>query len=104
MADLFEVLAHQVYHGGNAADGAEKALQQLGATLPSVFGPKLADHIRDARHLVVLEAANITLRSRADDWLSAVDDGVSRYARAPARTAKLWRGYRGLYPGSRAAP
>lgn len=89
MADLFEALAHQVHHGGNAADGAEKALQQPGATLLSVYGPKLADHLRNARHLVVLEAANITLRSRADDWLSAVDGELSRHARALASNSGL---------------
>ncbi|MEN5041134.1 hypothetical protein ABE424_13155 [Stenotrophomonas sp. TWI1149] len=82
MADLFEALADHVHHGGNAADGGERALQHPGATLLSVFGPKLADHIRNGRHLVVLEAANITLRSRADDWLSAVDGGMCRHARA----------------------
>ncbi|WP_256775463.1 MULTISPECIES: hypothetical protein [unclassified Stenotrophomonas] len=89
MADLFEALAYQVHHGGSAGDNAENLLQEPGATLLSVFGPKLAEHLRNARHLVVLEAANIALRNRADDWLHAVDGELSRHARALASNSGL---------------
>ncbi|MBU2049670.1 MAG: hypothetical protein KKH61_11920 [Gammaproteobacteria bacterium] len=88
MADLLEVLAQQVHHGGATGD-PEKLLQQPSATLLSVFGPKLAEHQRNARHLVVLEAANIALRNRADDWLRAVDGELSRHARALASNSGL---------------
>lgn len=88
MADLLEVLAQQVHHGGATGD-PEKLLQQPSATLLSVFGPKLAEHQRNARHLVVLEAANIALRNRADDWLHAVDGELSRHARALASNSGL---------------
>lgn len=88
MADLLEVLAQQVHHGGANVD-PEKLLQQPSATLLSVFGPKLAEHQRNARHLVVLEAANIALRNRADEWLHAVDGELSRHAHALASNRGL---------------
>lgn len=81
MADLLEVLAQQMHHGG-VNGNPEKLLQQPSATLLTVFGPKLAEHQRNARHLVVLEAANIALRSRADDWLRTGYGGTSKHEHA----------------------
>ncbi len=89
MADLLEVLAQQVHHGGGTGGDPEKMLQHPGATLTSVFGPKLTEQLRNARHVLVLEAANITLRNRAHDWLSTADGGPTRHSRAVASNAGL---------------
>lgn len=82
LADLLEALAKQVHHGAHIEGDAEQLLQDPGATLLDVFGPKLAELQRNARHHVVLEAANVTLRTHAATWLEAGQPGQTRHARA----------------------
>lgn len=89
LADLLDALAKQVHHGAHIEGDAEQLLKDPAATLLGVFGPKLAELQRNARHHVVLEAANVTLRKRAAEWLEAGEPGQSRHARALASNRGL---------------
>ncbi len=89
LADLLEALAKQVHHGLHIEGDAQQLLQDPGATLLGVFGPKLAEAQRNARHHVVLEAANVTLRTHAAEWLKSGEPGQSRYDRAVASNRGL---------------
>lgn len=89
LADLLDALATQVHHGAHIEGDAEQLLKDPGATLLGVFGPKLAELQRNARHHVVLEAANVTLRKRAAEWLEAGEPGQTRHARALASNRGL---------------
>jgi hypothetical protein len=89
LADLLDALAKQVHHGAHIEGDAEQLLQDPDATLLSVFGPKLVELQRNARHLVVLEAANVTLRTHAAAWLEAGEAGQTRHARALASNRGL---------------
>ncbi|GEM_PF-1602709 len=82
LADLLDALAKQVHHGTYIEGDAEQLLQDSDATLLGVFGPKLVELQRNARHHVVLEAANVTLRTHAATWLEAGQPGQTRHARA----------------------
>lgn len=84
LADLLDALAKQVHHGAHLEGDAEQLLQDPVATLLGVFGPKLVELQRNARHQVVLEAANVALRTHAAAWLEAGEGGQSRHARALA--------------------
>lgn len=89
LADLLDALATQVHHGEHIERDAEQLLKDPAATLLGVFGPKLAELQRNARHHVVLEAANVALRKRAAEWLEAGEPGHSRHARALASNRGL---------------
>lgn len=89
LADLLDALAKQVHHGAHIEGDAEQLLKDPAATLLGVFGPKLAELQRNARHHVVLEAANVTLRARASAWLEAGEPGETRHARALASNSGL---------------
>lgn len=89
LADLLDALARQVHHGQHIDGDAEQLLAGQGRTLLQVFGPKLAEQQRNARHLVVLEAANIVLRTRAAEWLHGGDAGSTRHDRALASNSGL---------------
>lgn len=89
LADLLEALADQVHHGPHIDGDAEQQIQQPGATLRAVFGPRLVELQRNARHLIVLEAANIALRKRAEAWLHAGGPGESPHARALSSNSGL---------------
>ncbi len=89
LADLLDALAAQVHHGQHIPGDAEQLLQDPAATLVSVFGPKLAEQQRNARHLIVLEAANVVLRKRAAEWLHAGEAGSTPYERALASNSGL---------------
>ncbi|MFK3846650.1 hypothetical protein [Stenotrophomonas sp. NPDC078853] len=89
LADLLDALAKQVHHGAHIEGDAEQLLKDPAATLLGVFGPKLAELQRNARHHVVLEAANVTLRKRAAEWLEAGEPGQTRHARALASNRGL---------------
>ena len=82
LADLLEALASQVHHGSHIEGDAAQLLLAPGANLLSVFGPRLASEQRNARRLVVLEAANLVLRTRASEWLQAGEPGATRHDRA----------------------
>ncbi|KAF1016233.1 MAG: hypothetical protein GAK31_01722 [Stenotrophomonas maltophilia] len=60
-----------------------------GGALLQVFGPKLAEQQRNARHLVVLEAANIVLRTWAADGLHGGEAGSTRHDQALASNGGL---------------
>lgn len=89
LADLLEALAKQVHHGAHLDGDAEQLLRDPGATLLGVFGPKLAELQRNARHHVVLEAANVALRKQAAAWLEEVSGDATRHARAVASNRGL---------------
>lgn len=89
LADLLEALAKQVHHGAHIEGDAEQQLKDPAATLLGVFGPKLVELQRNARHHVVLEAANVALRKRAEEWLEAGEPGQTRHARALASNRGL---------------
>lgn len=89
LADLLDALAKQVHHGAHIGGDAEQLLKDPAASLLGVFGPKLAELQRNARHHVVLEAANVTLRKRAAEWLEAGEPGQTRNARALASNSAL---------------
>jgi len=91
LADLLDALARQVHHGEHLEVEGDAAQQLLepGATLLTVFGPRLANRQRNARHQVVLEAANLVLRTRAKEWLNAGKPGETRHDRAIASNRGL---------------
>ncbi|QNR96687.1 hypothetical protein ICJ04_14470 [Stenotrophomonas sp. 169] len=89
LADLLDMLAKQVHHGARIEGDAEQLLKDPAASLLGVFGPKLVELQRNARHHVVLEAANVTLRTHAAAWLDAGEHGQSRHARALASNRGL---------------
>ena len=89
LADLLDALAQQVHHGPLVEGDSAQLLQAPGASLLSVFGPRLAIGQRNARHLVVLEAANLVLAKRAEEWLQAGEPGATRHDRAIASNQGL---------------
>ena len=89
LADLLDALARQVHHGEHLEGDAAQQLLEPGATLLTVFGPRLANGQRNARHQVVLEAANLVLRTRAKEWLNAGKPGETRHDRAIASNRGL---------------
>lgn len=89
LANLLDALARQVHHGAHIEGDAEQQLRESGATLLGVFGPRLVNLQRNARHLVVLEAANVTLRTRAEEWLAAGQPGRTTHERALASNQGL---------------
>lgn len=89
LADLLDALARQVHHGEHLEGDAAQQLLEPGTTLLTVFGPRLANRQRNARHQVVLEAANLVLRTRAKEWLNAGKPGETRHDRAIASNRGL---------------
>jgi len=89
LADLLDALARQVHHGQHLEGDAEQLLLDPAESLLTVFGPKLSEAQRNARHQIVLEAANVTLRSRAAAWLYDGQPGQARHARAVASNSGL---------------
>ncbi|WP_182655551.1 hypothetical protein [Stenotrophomonas lacuserhaii] len=89
LADLLDALSKQVHHGAHIEGDAEQLLKDPAATILGVFGPKLAELQRNARHHVVLEAANVALRKRAEEWLEAGEPGQTRHTRALASNSGL---------------
>ncbi|MBD8635645.1 hypothetical protein [Stenotrophomonas sp. CFBP 13725] len=89
LADLLDMLAKHVHHGAHIEGDAEQLLKDSAATLLGVIGPKLVALQRNARYHVLLEAANVTLRKRAAEWLDAGEPGQTRHARALASNRGL---------------
>lgn len=89
LADLLDALAKQVHHGAHVEGDAEQLLRDPAATLLGVFGPKLKQLQRNARHHVVMEAANVALRTHAAAWLETGEAGQTRHARALASNRGL---------------
>ncbi|HBG90034.1 MAG TPA: hypothetical protein DDX20_07775 [Stenotrophomonas sp.] len=89
LASLLEALAGHVHHGEHVEGDSSRQILEPGATLLTVFGPRLVMHQRNTRHLVVLEAANLVLRKRAAEWLHAGEPGATRHDRAIASNQGL---------------
>lgn len=89
LADLLDALARQVHHGEHLEGDSAQLLKAPGASLLSVFGPRLAMGQRNTRHLVVLEAANLVLGKRAEVWLQAGEPEANRHDRATASNQGL---------------
>ncbi|HHA2936747.1 hypothetical protein [Stenotrophomonas maltophilia] len=89
LADLLDALASQIHHGRHIPGDAEQLLQDPATSLLSVFGPKLAEHQRNARHLVVLEAANVVLRKDSSGWLHGGEPGQTPHERSLASNGGL---------------
>lgn len=89
LADLLDALASQIHHGQHIRGDAEQLLQDPTTSLLSVFGPRLAEYQRNARHLVVLEAANVVLRKNSSAWLHGGEAGQTPHERSLASNGGL---------------